>query len=585
MKGGPSMLRKMFYIAGVVLLLTACMQASGSEEIQVIDFPLSVSNVAPAIEKGELTYGLVSDEPFEGTLNRVFYSGQPDAEIMQFFDESLLATDEDGVISNDGAATYKLSKDHQTITIRIREGVNWHDGEPVKASDLLYTYELLGHPDYTGSRYTFVVSSIVGMADYHEGKTDKITGIKILDDRTLSITFEQATPSILSGIWTAPTPRHYVGDVTSGELTMDELVSSEKIRTSPIGFGPFKVSKIVPGESVLFKRNEQYWRGRPALQSIVVKVVSTASVLQALEKGEIDIASIPVDQYDNARQMAGIEILADIDTSYSYIGFKLGKWDAKKKENVRNPDAKLADKAVRQAMWHAMDNDSIGKMLYKGLRFPATTLIVPVFKAYHDTANKGRPYDPEKARTLLNQAGYIDRDGDGLREDPKGKPFVLTFASMASGESAELIAQYYIQNWADVGLDVQLLDGRLHEFHSFYERVQKDDPAIDLFQAAWGTGSDPDPEGLWGRSAVFNYTRYVSDENDALLEKGTSEKAFDTDYRVAVYNEWQQLMVDEVPAAPTVYRYALIGVNQRVVNYTINGTSPNKYPWRWGVSQ
>ncbi|KXH80687.1 oligopeptide ABC transporter substrate-binding protein [Sporosarcina sp. HYO08] len=576
---------KTIYIVGIILLLAACKQSGDPGEVQVANFPLSVSNEAPALENGELTYGLVADEPFEGTLNRVFYSGQPDAEIMQFFDESLLATDEDGVISNDGAASYHLSEDNKTITLKIKDGVTWHDGEPVKASDLLYTYELLGHPDYTGSRYTFVVSSIVGMSDYHEGKTDKIAGIKVFDDRTISITFEQATPSILSGIWTAPTPRHYVGDVTTDEMTMDELVSSEKIRTAPIGFGPFKVSKIVPGESVLLERNEHYWRGRPALQRIVVKVVSTASILKALEKGEVDIASIPVDQYDNARKVDEIEILADIDTSYSYIGFKLGKWDAKKKENVLNPNALLANKTIRQAMWHAMDNESIGKMLYKGLRFPATTLIVPVFKTYHDAGNEGRPYDPEKARALLDRAGYTDRDGDGFREDPEGKPFVLTFASMASGESADLIAQYYIQNWADVGLNVQLLDGRLHEFHSFYERVQKDDPAIDLFQAAWGTGSDPDPEGLWGRSAVFNYTRYTSDKNDELLKKGTSEKAFDTDYRVAVYNEWQRLMVDEVPAAPTVYRYALIGVNRRVVNYSIDGNSPNRYVWRWGVSQ
>ena len=113
-------------------------------------FPLDVTNTAAAKEDGELTFGLVSDSPFEGTLSPVFYSGEPDADVMQFFAEDLLAADGDYLITNDGAATYEISDDNKTITLKIRDDVNWHDGEPVKASDLLYTYELLGHPDYVG---------------------------------------------------------------------------------------------------------------------------------------------------------------------------------------------------------------------------------------------------------------------------------------------------------------------------------------------------------------------------------------------------------------------------------------------------
>ena len=193
------------------------------------------------------------------------------------------------------------------------------------------------------------------------------------------------------------------------------------------------------------------------------------------------------------KKSTNIELLAKVDHAYTYIGFKLGKWDAEKKENVIDPNAKLANKLVRQAMWHAMDNETIGKELYHGLRFPATTLIIPVFASFHDASNPGRSYDPEKAKALLDEAGYIDVDGDGFREDDKGNEFVLNFASMSGGETAEPIAQYYMQNWADVGIKVQLLDGRLHEFNSFYDMVEADDPKIDIYQGAWGTGSDPDP--------------------------------------------------------------------------------------------
>ena len=86
------------------------------------------------------------------------------------------------------------------MTLTIGDGVNWHDGEPVKASDLLYTYQLLGHPDYTGTRYTFMVSNVEGMPAYNQGKTKEISGINVSDDeKSISITFTEATPSLLAG--------------------------------------------------------------------------------------------------------------------------------------------------------------------------------------------------------------------------------------------------------------------------------------------------------------------------------------------------------------------------------------------------
>ena len=552
-----------------------------------LEFPLETSNKGEALEDGEFNYALVADTPFEGTLNRVFYSGAPDAEIMSFFDESLLATDENYLITNDadGAATYEISEDNKSITVKIKDGVKWHDGEPVKASDLLYAYELLGHPDYTGNRYSFPVNHVEGMDAYKQGEAETISGIEVSEDDTeITLTFLEATPSLLSGVWTAPVPRHYLGDVTTGEVTIEDIVTSDKIRTTPIGFGPYKVVKVVPGDSVQFERYEDYHRGKPGFESVVLKVYSTSSIVKAVKSGEVDYASIPADQYLNVKDLSNIELLAKVDLAYTYIGFKLGKWDDEKKESVTDPDAKLADKRVRQAMWHAMDNEVIGEEMYHGLRFPATTLIVPVFE-FHDEDNPGRGYDPDKANELLDEAGFTERDAEGFRLDPDGNEFKLTFASMSGGETAEPIAEWYIQNWADVGIKVELLDGRLHEFNSFYDRVEADEPEIDIYQGAWGTGSDPDPSGLYGRTASFNYSRFTSDKNDELLAAGTSEKAFDTDYRVQVYKEWQELMVEEVPVAPTVYRYVLTAVNKHVTNVSIEPGADNARVWKWGVTE
>jgi peptide/nickel transport system substrate-binding protein len=559
----------------LVLLLSACEGSltnssnnkPEAKKESIEGFPQAVKNEGKPVD-AVLNYGLVSGTPFEGTLNVGFYTGAPDAEILQFFDESLFHTNGDYEITNDGAATFELSNDKKTMTIKIKDNVNWHDGEPVKAEDLEYAYLVIGSKDYTGVRYgSALIQGIVGMEAYHGGTAQSISGIKVIDARTLTITWNDANPSLLTGIWAAPFPKHYLKDVP-----INQLAQSNKIRKNPIGFGPFKLNKIVPGESVEFVRNEDYWAGKPNLKGVIVKVVSPQVVLQSLKKGEIDVAEFPTEQYTTAKGTKNLQFIGKIDSAYTYIGFKLGHWDGQKQENVMD-NPKFQNKKLRQAMAYAMDNQSVGDKLYHGLRFPGTTLIPPSFMGYHDKNAKGYPYDSEKAKKLLDEAGYKDKDGDGLREDPDGKKFTVSFLMMSGSEIAEPLAKFYMQGWKEVGLDVQLVDGRLSEFNSFYDRVQKDDPKVDIFAAAWSTGSDVDPYGLYGRDVMFNYTHWVHAKNDELLEKGHSEQAFNKEYRKDIYNQWQALMSEEVPLIPTLYRFGIYAVNNRVKNFTLDPSS------------
>ncbi|NOU94681.1 oligopeptide ABC transporter substrate-binding protein [Paenibacillus sp. LMG 31456] len=567
-------------LVGLLLVLSACESSVTSssnkkpevKKESIESFPLAVKNDGKSVE-GVLNYALVSSTPFEGTLNTAFYTGTPDAEIMQFFDESLFRTNGDYEITNDGAATFELSNDKKTMTIKIKDNIKWHDGEPVKAEDLEYAYLVIGNKDYTGVRYgSSLFQDIVGMEEYHSGKAQNITGIKVIDAKTLTITWKDANPSLLTGVWAAPFPKHYLKDIP-----INQMAQSNKIRKNPIGFGPFKLNKIVPGESVEFVRNEDYWEGKPSLKGVIVKVVSPQVVLQSLKKGEVDLAEFPTDQYVTAKGTKNLQFIGKIDSAYTYIGFKLGHWDAQKEESVMD-NPKFQNKKLRQAMAYAMDNQSVGDKLYHGLRLPATTVIPPSFMGYHDKSAKGYTHDPEKAKKLLEEAGYKDKDGDGLREDPDGKKFTINFLMMSGSDIAEPLAKFYMQSWKEVGLDVQLVDGRLAEFNSFYDRVQKDDPKVDIFAAAWSTGSDVDPYGLYGRNVMFNYTHWVNAKNDELLEKGHSEQAFNKEYRKDIYNQWQALMSEELPVIPTLYRAEIYAVNNRVKNLTVDPSS--KLTWK-----
>ena len=547
-------------------------EADGGQDLKnggmysIEDFDNVKTNEGEAIDGGTVTFGLVSDTVFEGTLNWNFYSGAPDAEILNWFDEGLLTWDENYVYTNDGAATYEVSEDGRTFTFKIGDNVNWHDGEPVTAEDWLFAHEVIGNPDYDGPRYNTDFTNIEGMEEYNSGAADTISGIEVIDEKTLSITYIESTPSLLTGsIWTYPLAKHIFG-----EMAVADISSSPEVREKPIGFGPFKVDSIVPGESVTLSKNEDYWRGEPKLDGVTIKVISSSTVVQELETGGVDLVSdFPVDQFPDNAEMSNVEYLGAIDRAYTYIGFKQGTWDAEKNRVAYDPEAKMGDVELRQAMWHAVDNAAVGEKFYNGLRWNATTLIPPSHPEFHDENNKGREYDPEVAKQLLEEAGYVDTDDDGFREDPEGNPLEINFISMTGGDTAEPLAQYYVQSWEAVGLNVNL---EMVEFNSFYDRVGnggEDDPSVDVYQAAWGVGIDVDPSGLYGADTLYNFGRWENAENDRLLAEGRSAEAFDLAYRQEVYNEWQQLMVDEVPVFPTLYRALLAPVNKRVMNYAI----------------
>ncbi len=560
----------------LVLVLSACSKGTPAADTSTTPqtneatkdtgkFPKAATNSNPAIQGGTMTYGLVSDTPFEGILNPIFYSGNPDADVMQFFYPSLFNTDASFNIKDGGGASLSFSEDNKTATVKIDDKLNWSDGNPVTAEDYAFAFEVIGSPDYDGVRYDSTFTNIVGMEDYHAKKAQNISGIKVVNDKELQISFINPDPSIKAGLWSYPLEKKVFGDIPVAKMS-----ASDPVRKNPIGYGPFKIKSMVTGESVQFEANKDYFHGAPKLDGINLKVVNPNVIVESLRSGDVDMASFPTSAYDEKTLPTNIEMLGVQDLAYSYLGFKLGKWDKAKGENVMNPDAKMANKSLRQAMGYAMNNAQVGEQLYHGLRTAASSLIIPAFADYYDPSIKGYTYDPEKAKQLLDQAGYVDKDGDGFREDPKGNKLVINFSSMSGDSVAEPLAQFYIQNWKDVGLNVQLLDGRLQEFNSFYDRIEKDDPDVDIYAAAWGTGTDVNPAGLYGRTAQFDYSRYVSEENDKLLKEGVSEKAFDNAYRKDVYKQWQELMITDAPVIPTLYRYGLTAINKRIKNYDIS---------------
>lgn len=551
-------------------------EGNGSEAA-IPEFDTVMKNDEEAVQGGTLKYAQVASSPFQGIFSPEFYEDAYDAELMDFTHEGLFSVDENFMLSQDGMATFEFDQDAKTITIKLKDDLKWSDGEPLTTEDVLFSYEVIGSPEYTGIRYGADFSNIVGMEDYHAGNADTISGIKITDDQTISIEYMEVNPSILQsggGVWSYPMPKHQLKDVA-----IADMAASDEVRKTPVGAGPFRVKSITPGESVQYEANEYYWKGAPKLDGVVVDVVSPETIVSEMENGRYDVASMPTDLYDTYKDLDNITLLGREELAYTYIGFKMGKLVEAEKDaegkvitpahNEMNPDSKMADVNLRKAMAYAIDNDAVAVQFYQGLRENAKSMIPPVFADFVNEDIEGFYYDPDKAEQILDEAGYKDVDGDGLREDPDGNKLEIKFASMAGGATAEPIAQYYLQEWNNIGLDVTLSTGRTIEFQKFYDMVKADDPEIDVFQAAWGTGSDPNPTGLYGETAAFNYSRYVNEENTALLDKINSADSFDPEYKFQAFKDWQEHMFENVPVIPTLWRKEVFGVNNRVKNYEI----------------
>ena len=540
-------------------------------------FNSEVTHEGTAIKGGTLKYALVAASPFSGIFTDELSTNTTDSSIASQVDQSMFEYDENRKLTNTGLASLELDVEGKTATVKLNaKDYKWSDGQPFTIDDYIFAIEAIGNKDYTGSRYNDRYQNIVGMKDFHEGKSDKISGVEKVDDYTVKLHFEKMLPSmqLAGGAIPAYTmPKHIFKDIPVKDWEQSDYVRGTKV----VGLGPFTIESIVPGESVTLKANENFYKGRPKVDKMVMQVVSPDSIVSEMKAGNYDIASMPSAQYEAFKDLTNVTFLSSFAPSYEYISFKLGTFDKSQGKNVTNPNAKMSDPALRQAIGYALDIDSAGENLYHGLNYGTNSIILPFFKDVYNKEQEGFTYNPEKAKQLLDEAGYKDVDGDGIRENKDGSKLTINFAARTRDAANESLIQQYLIWWKEVGLDVQLYTGRTIESNNFYVKIQADDPEIDMFAGGWGTGYDPNPSNLFGETAKFNFSRYVNEKGTEIMKKISSTDAFDDAKNKEFYKEWQAYAKDEAFMIPTLVGDSVTAVNKRVKYYdTSIATSGSK---------
>ncbi|MGX7069278.1 ABC transporter substrate-binding protein [Gemella bergeri] len=572
------MLKVVSSAMALTMLLAGCSSASnktgGSKS--AVEFKTSVDNGGTAVNNGKLKVGILSSDPLTGMFNPVFYLQATDNYVMEDTMTATFSTDKSYRMKQDNSddpVMLHVDRDKKEVTLTVHKDLKWSNGKDVTADDIIATYNLMGNPKYSDNvRYSDEFEVIEGMKEYHDGKASSISGISKKDDKTVVIKYKEIKPALLwgTGFITTFLNKDQV-EAASKDFTK---FSEAELNTKPLSYGPYYFDKVVNGESVLAKANPHFYKKDDVkVKEIEYKVISPAQASAAIKNGDIDyMKAITTGVYDSIKDAKNGTVLGQPDFYMSYVGFKLGKFDKETGKNVVDPNAKAADVRVRQAFGYAVDWDQINEKVFKGLRFTATNsgLYPPRVEMFYNKDGKKFTKDTEKAKKLLDEAGLKDTDGDGLREDKNGKKLTFNFAIRNTGQDFDqTLADTFIKSWKEVGLDVKLVDGKLMAPKDWSRRVTADDPSIDIFQGAWGLGTDPNPSELVGTTAPLNYTRYTSDTLNKDLAALNTQEMFDDNKLKEAYKKFDSDYANEIPWLPFSWTNEMTWINKRIKNIDI----------------
>jgi oligopeptide transport system substrate-binding protein len=437
-------------------------------------------------------------------------------------------------LTPDLAESWDVSADGMTYTFHLRKNAKFHDGRPVTAQDVIYSWERAASPDLASETALTYLGDIVGIKEIAEGSSKHAPGLAAVDDHTLQVTIDAPKPYFLYKL-TYPTA--FVVDKANVE-------SGEDWYRQPNGTGPYRLTEWKSMESIVYEANPDFYLGKPSIPYVVFQLYS--GVGQRLyEAGEIDltgIGSYSADRFLDPTEPLHNELITGVNLCTGYITF----------DTTRPP---FDDVNVRKAFSMAFDRQKYIDVVLNGHALPANGLYPPGLPGFN-TELKGLPYDPEQARQLLQQSKY---------GGPQGlPPIVFTDAGIGTyvGADVAAMAQMWEQNLG-VTITVENLEPNYYSDQIYAGNHGQ------LFSGGW-CADYPDPENfadvLFHTGSQQNNGGYSNPELDTLLEQARVEQ--DVNKRMAMYQQAEQMLVDDAAALWTTHSLSYQLVKPYVKGYT-----------------
>ena len=482
-----------------------------------------------------LKYGLSG---IEGNFSPFISSNTYDSYVCSLIFEPLVTVDASGEYVP-YLADWELSDDKLTYTFTLKDGIKFSDGTDMTAEDVAYSYSVPAEEDYAGPRLNVA---------------NAIADIKVVDDKTVAFTMASASPANIQNFTYGIMSKEYYAHSSFEELN--------ELNQKPMGSGKFVLEDggYASKQYVKLKTNENYWDSdaKPKIDGVYMLEVADDTVLSSLESGEIDMCmpAAKAENVESIESMSNAHLVSYLGNGYTFMCF-----------NTTRPT--LAQTEVRQALMYALDRKSFLKAEYGSDDLVSLGMapISPVSWAYpgNDELN-AYDYDLDKAAKMLDDAGWKDTDGDGIR-DKDGTPLHLNWLIYTESTWPGTLSSMAYDSWSQIGVDLEITQMDFNTVSSTVMDAEPGQKDFDIYTMGFSLSIDPDPTGaLFDADAYvaggFNATGFRDDKSQELIAEGLAE--FDQDKRAEIYKEWAIRQNELVPTVVIAYRSEIWGIANRV---------------------
>ena len=540
--------------AAAGVMLTACVPAAvPSDEPAAMAEAEAPAEEAVAMDGGTLTFSTGSPwgtfSPFRPTYQYGYSSNTP----AMLTHSRLFDLDRNNDTHPNLALEWEISDDATVYTFKLREDAKWHDGEPVTANDVVGTVRFI-LTQATNINPRRWISTLKGGQDFYDGVTDELPGVYASDDFTVTFELEETNVGWHLSATTdlQILPAHIFDGVTPEDI-VEHHAPAWYTPELNIGSGPFKFVRAERDQFVELVRNEDYYGGTPKLERIIFKNFGAADTqFIALQKGELDVWNVPQDFYEQSLELENVDVHL-VNRNYIRV-FLL---------NYESPV--LADKRVRQALAYAIDREGICEGLYSGLCTPYNSYME--MRPWLADGLNQYEYNPEKAKELLAAA---EADGNW---DPSNVLRVNWYYSDALHQDIMAAIQ---QNLAAVGVETQL---QYLEGTSAVETQAACE--FEMYYQGWGF-SFPEQYNSFFTDAERCRTPWGDPDAQALFNQTAT--TVNLEERMAIHEEIQKRLNDELPMMPFLQFIGPVAVNKRVQGFDEDALWNRYYPWSNGFA-
>ena len=436
-------------------------------------------------------------------------------------------------LTPDLAESWEVSADGMVYTFHLRENAKFHNGRPVTAQDVIYSWERAASPELSSDTALTYLGDIVGIRELAIGQAESASGLVALDDHTLQVTIDAPKPYFLYKLTYS----------TAFVVDRENVESGEEWYRQPNGTGPYRLREWIRFELIVYEANPDFYLGQPLIPYIMYELYSGVGI-RLYESNEIDITGISrydADRFMEPSEPMHDELITGVNLCTGFITF----------DTTRPP---FDDVNVRRAFSMAFDRQKYLEVVLGGHALPANGLYPPGLPGFNTTL-KGLPYDPAQARQALEQSRYGGPDGL--------PPIIFTDAGVGSyiGADVAAMAEMWEQNLG-VTITVENL-----EPNYYLEQIYSGNHG-QLISGGW-CADYPDPENfadvLFHSGSSQNNGGYSNPQLNALLEQARVEQ--DVTRRIAMYQQAEQILVEDAAALWTTHSFSYELVKPYVKGY------------------